>query len=107
MIPTKEVFVFSFLHFQFLQAFACAALGYVLYHVFASGLRSSRRLGSRFGRAFLAASLLLAIIWPMYPICWGLSEGGNVIGVSAEVSGSLVVSEWRRYSCRYTSPYGH
>ncbi|SJX64359.1 related to YRO2-putative membrane protein of unknown function [Sporisorium reilianum f. sp. reilianum] len=64
--------------------FACAALGYVLYHVFASGLRSSRQLGHGFGRAFMAASTLLAIIWPMYAVCWALSEGGNVIGVSEE-----------------------
>ncbi|SPO27975.1 related to YRO2 - strong similarity to HSP30 heat shock protein Yro1p [Ustilago trichophora] len=65
-------------------AFACAALGYVLYQVFASGLRSARRLGRGFDRAFLAAATLLAFIWPMYPICWALCEGGNVIGVSEE-----------------------
>ncbi|GAK68506.1 family A G protein-coupled receptor-like protein [Moesziomyces antarcticus] len=64
--------------------FACAALGYVLYHVFASGLRSARRLGGGFGRAYLTCASLLAVIWPMYAICWGLSEGGNVIGVSEE-----------------------
>ncbi|GAC98235.1 hypothetical protein PHSY_005824 [Pseudozyma hubeiensis SY62] len=64
--------------------FACAALGYVLYHVFASGLRSARRLGKDFGRTYLYASVLLGIIWPMYAVCWGLSEGGNVIGISAE-----------------------
>ncbi|GAC75859.1 hypothetical protein PANT_18d00103 [Moesziomyces antarcticus T-34] len=65
--------------------FACAALGYVLYHVFAMGLRSARRLGGGFGRAYLTGASLLAVIWPMYAICWGLSEGGNVIGVSEEV----------------------
>ncbi|SOV10009.1 related to YRO2 - strong similarity to HSP30 heat shock protein Yro1p [Ustilago sp. UG-2017a] len=64
--------------------FACAALAYVLYQIFASGLRSARRLGGGFGRAFLTASTLLAIIWPMYAICWALSEGGNAIGVSEE-----------------------
>ncbi|SNX86346.1 related to YRO2 - strong similarity to HSP30 heat shock protein Yro1p [Melanopsichium pennsylvanicum] len=64
--------------------FACAALGYVLYHVFASGLRSARRLGGGFERAFLSGSILLAFIWPLYPVCWALSEGGNVIGVSSE-----------------------
>ena len=74
-----------------IQVFACAALGYVLYQVFASGLRSARRLGTGFGKAFLAGATLLAIIWPMYPVCWALSEGGNVIGVSEEVSPTILL----------------
>ncbi|EST09087.1 Rhodopsin, archaeal/bacterial/fungal [Kalmanozyma brasiliensis GHG001] len=65
-------------------AFGCAALGYVLYHVFASGLRSARRLDHGFGRAFLAGATLLGVVWPLYALCWALTHGGNVIGVSAE-----------------------
>ena len=58
-----------------------AALVYVLV-TFVRGIRravSGYTASYTFGIAWLTGLFLL------YPICWGVSEGGNVIGVNAEV----------------------
>ncbi|KAN0062043.1 hypothetical protein ACQY0O_006038 [Thecaphora frezii] len=63
----------------------CAALGYVLYSLFVPGLRSSGRFGAGYRTAYLGGVSYLGLLWLLYPVCWGLSEGGNVIRPSSEM----------------------
>lgn len=65
-------------------AFGCAALLGVLYHVFVTGRKHARPLGSDVGRAYTVGAGILLLTWILYPIAWGLSEGGNVIAVDSE-----------------------
>ncbi|SPO39089.1 related to YRO2 - putative plasma membrane protein, transcriptionally regulated by Haa1p [Pseudozyma flocculosa] len=63
---------------------ACAALFYVLYSLFGPGVRGAGQYGSAFRNAYVAGISYLGFLFLLYPISWGLSEGGNVIGVSSE-----------------------
>ncbi|KAK9327683.1 hypothetical protein V1520DRAFT_328941 [Lipomyces starkeyi] len=54
------------------------------YHFFGPGLISSRRLHADTHAPFLIGAGAIAFIWSLYPICWGLSEGGNVISPTSE-----------------------
>jgi len=52
------------------------------YSLLFSGLRSRLLAHKRFyGRG----AGYISVIWLLYPICWGLSEGGNVITVDHEM----------------------
>ncbi|EPQ26327.1 uncharacterized protein PFL1_05976 [Pseudozyma flocculosa PF-1] len=64
---------------------ACAALFYVLYSLFGPGVRGAGQYGSAFRNAYVAGISYLGFLFLLYPISWGLSEGGNVIGVSSEM----------------------
>lgn len=41
-------------------------------------------LGREVHRTFLASSSWILLLWMSYPVCWGLSEGGNVISPDSE-----------------------
>jgi len=41
-------------------------------------------MGKDVGRAFLYCGSLTAFLWMLYPIAWGLCEGGNVISPDSE-----------------------
>ena len=47
------------------------------------GLRS--RLLSSHKTMYATAAGYTCFIWMLYPVCWGLSEGGNVISVDSEM----------------------
>ncbi|KAF2103973.1 family A G protein-coupled receptor-like protein [Rhizodiscina lignyota] len=65
-------------------AFGCAALFYILYQLVWEGRRHANALGNDVGRVFLASGSVILITWICYPICWGVSEGGNVIAPDSE-----------------------
>jgi len=65
--------------------FAVAALFYIWYHVAFPSRGSAKFLGSGVGGGFRTHSLGLMFVWGLYPICWGLSEGGNVISSNGEM----------------------
>ena len=46
--------------------------------------RNAARLGKDVNRAFLMCGSLTAFLWILYPIAWGLCEGGNVISSDSE-----------------------
>jgi len=60
------------------------AMIYVLYILIWDARRQANALGSDVGRTFLICGTLTSFLWTLYPIAWGLSEGGNVIGSNAE-----------------------
>ncbi|KAF2679435.1 family A G protein-coupled receptor-like protein [Lentithecium fluviatile CBS 122367] len=65
-------------------AFGCFALIYITYHLVWESRRNAARLGTDVNRAFLTCGSLTAFLWILYPIAWGLCEGGNVISPDSE-----------------------
>ncbi|KAG8624400.1 hypothetical protein KVT40_007467 [Elsinoe batatas] len=65
-------------------AFGCAALFYVLYALVWEGRNHANAMGKDVGRTFLICGALTSFLWTLYPIAWGLSEGGNVINANSE-----------------------
>lgn len=64
--------------------FAMFALFYILYHLVWEARRHASALGSDVGRVFLMCGSLTAFLWLLYPVAWGLCEGGNVISSDSE-----------------------
>ncbi|KAK9492335.1 hypothetical protein V1508DRAFT_160626 [Lipomyces doorenjongii] len=64
--------------------FGVSAWIIICYHFFGPGLISSRNLHADIRAPFLIGAGAIAFIWSLYPICWGLSEGGNVISPTSE-----------------------
>lgn len=63
--------------------FALFALFYILY-ILSVARRYARTLGPVPAKTFTMCAALLALLWLLYPVCWGLSEGGNVIHPDSE-----------------------
>ncbi|KAF2158968.1 hypothetical protein M409DRAFT_71376 [Zasmidium cellare ATCC 36951] len=60
-------------------AFGCFAMFGVFYELAIVGRASAARLGRDVHRVFMLCGVLTLFIWLLYPIAWGLCEGGNVI----------------------------
>ncbi|KAF2704042.1 putative opsin-like protein [Pleomassaria siparia CBS 279.74] len=65
-------------------AFGCAALFYILYQLVWSARRHAAVLGSDVKQVFFMCGTLTAFLWTLYPVAWGLCEGGNVIAPDSE-----------------------
>ena len=65
--------------------FGTAAFLYVVYSLVFVGRTYAAALGPNPSRAFNSCGVLLIGVWFLYPIAWGLSEGGNVIHPDSEV----------------------
>lgn len=65
-------------------AFGCAALLYILYQLVWESRRHASALGSDVGKVFLTCGSLTSLLWILYPIAWGVCEGGNVIAPDSE-----------------------
>ncbi|KIJ31305.1 hypothetical protein M422DRAFT_214410 [Sphaerobolus stellatus SS14] len=66
-------------------AFSLAALVYVWACVWAQGPSAAGFLGSDVKVHFLRCAGYLMFLWFLYPICWALSEGANVISPTSEM----------------------
>ena len=64
--------------------FGVAAYCFVAYTVVFEGLAYARGLGADISRNYLIGSVWVATIWLLYPIAFGVSEGGNVIAPTSE-----------------------
>jgi len=68
--------------------FAMLALFFVFYQVSFVGARHAKAVrssnGANIGRSYLMAASWTMALWFLYPIAWGLSEGGNVISGDSE-----------------------
>ncbi|KAK3694136.1 bacteriorhodopsin [Podospora appendiculata] len=65
--------------------FATASLFFVAWQVLWAGRKHAAALGSRtVYRAYLTAAALLLVPWLLYPVAWGLAEGGNIIHPDSE-----------------------
>jgi bacteriorhodopsin len=65
-------------------AFGCAALFYIIYHLAWESRKHARKFGRDVERCFLMCGSLTAFLWILYPVAWGVSEGGNVIAPDSE-----------------------
>jgi bacteriorhodopsin len=65
-------------------AFGCAALFYIVYMLAWEARRHANAMGKDVGRAFLYCGALTTFLWMLYPIAWGLCEGGNLIAPDSE-----------------------
>jgi bacteriorhodopsin len=65
--------------------FAVLAGLFIAYHVIFPSTAATDFLGSGIASGFRRHSIVLMFIWMLYPICWGLSEGGNVISPTGEM----------------------
>ncbi|TPX09700.1 uncharacterized protein E0L32_009039 [Thyridium curvatum] len=64
--------------------FGTVALFFVAYQIVIVGLRHANVLGGAPKRTFLMCGVWTLFLWFLYPIAWGLSEGGNVIHPDSE-----------------------
>jgi bacteriorhodopsin len=62
----------------------CVALCYILYQLVWEARRHTAVLGSDVQKVYFYCGTLTAVLWTLYPIAWGLSEGGNVIAPDSE-----------------------
>lgn len=65
-------------------AFGCAAFLWVAYTVTYSGRRYASVLGNDISKVYTMCGVWTIFLWFLYPIAWGLSEGGNVISPDSE-----------------------
>jgi bacteriorhodopsin len=65
--------------------FSVAGLVYVWWALLGPARTSAKVIGSDYHSAFGVGAGILSFIWLLYPICWGLSEGGNVITPTSEM----------------------
>jgi len=64
--------------------FGCGALVYIVYQLAWEARRHASALGQDVGRTFLMCGSLTTLLWILYPIAWGVCEGGNVISPNSE-----------------------
>jgi len=64
--------------------FGMFALFFVAYNLVIVGLSHSKRLSPRAHKTYLYCGALTIFLWFLYPIAWGLAEGGNVISPDSE-----------------------
>lgn len=64
--------------------FGCVALFYILYMLIFEARTHANHLGADVGKVFLLCGSLTSLLWTLYPIAWGVCEGGNVISPDSE-----------------------
>jgi len=65
-------------------AFGCAALLAIFYELAGSGRKHARALGSDVYRVYMGCGVVTLFVWLLYPVAWGVCEGGNVIAPDSE-----------------------
>lgn len=60
------------------------AFFYVVYSLVFDGYRHARVLGGRVKNTYFFCGVVTIGVWFLYPVAWGLSEGGNVIHPDSE-----------------------
>lgn len=64
--------------------FGMMAFFFVAYNVVFVARRHAFALGTEIHRTYLICGVWTIFLWFLYPIAWGLSEGGNVISADSE-----------------------
>ncbi|KAL8796820.1 MAG: hypothetical protein Q9195_000903 [Heterodermia aff. obscurata] len=64
--------------------FGCAALSVVAWTLTITARKHATALGGDVSRVYLICGCLTIFLWFLYPIAWGLCEGGNVIAPDSE-----------------------
>ncbi|EGG00632.1 uncharacterized protein MELLADRAFT_39586 [Melampsora larici-populina 98AG31] len=66
-------------------AFGCLAMLYVFWTLIGPARLAAKALGDDNHQAYIKGALSLSFLWMLYPIAWGLCDGGNVISVNGEM----------------------
>lgn len=64
--------------------FGCVAFFFVAYTVVFEGRAHARALGQDIAKVYTVCGVWTIFLWFLYPIAWGVSEGGNVIPSDSE-----------------------
>lgn len=64
--------------------FGMFAFFFVVYELLIDARRHANALGGAVQSTFMRCGVLTIVLWFLYPIAWGLSEGGNVIHPDSE-----------------------
>lgn len=64
--------------------FGCVAFFFVAYTVVIEGRTHARALGNDIAKTYTLCGVWTIALWFLYPIAWGVSEGGNVIPSDSE-----------------------
>ena len=64
--------------------FGCVAFFFVAYTVVFEGRAHARALGNDIAKTYTLCGIWTIGLWFLYPIAWGVSEGGNVIPSDSE-----------------------
>ncbi|KAI1309907.1 bacteriorhodopsin [Xylaria venustula] len=64
--------------------FGMAALFFIAYELLFDARRHANALGGDPKKTFWLCGIWLLLLWFLYPVAWGLSEGGNVIHPDSE-----------------------
>ena len=64
---------------------ACVAMLYVFWTLLFPARVNAKALGAQAHRVYTSSALVLAVLWLLYPVAWGLADGGNVITTDGEM----------------------
>lgn len=64
--------------------FAMFALFGIAWNIMVVARKHAAVIGSDVSRVFLMCGVLTTFLWFLYPVAWGVSEGGNVIAPDSE-----------------------
>lgn len=67
-------------------AMACIFYLYIVYALVIAGRTSAAARGQKVSKLFDSVALFTLILWTMYPIAWGLSEGSGLLDVDQEIA---------------------
>lgn len=65
--------------------FGCIAMFLVFYDLYFVGWSSAKKLDPSLGRTYITGTAMLSFLWLLYPIAWGLADGGNQISPTGEM----------------------
>jgi hypothetical protein len=74
--------------------FGCVALFYILYVLAWEARKHANAMGKEVGKTFMICGSLTAVLWTLYPIAWGVCEGGNYISPDSEAAFYGVLDVW-------------
>jgi len=65
--------------------FGCAALIYIWGVLLGPARVSAGNISLEARKAYVGSAAFLSFLWMLYPICWGLADGGNILRPSGEM----------------------
>ncbi|PWN27657.1 family A G protein-coupled receptor-like protein, partial [Jaminaea rosea] len=65
--------------------FGCVAMFLVFYDLYFVGWSSAKKLDASLGSTYIRGTAMLTFLWFLYPIAWGLADGGNQISPDGEM----------------------
>jgi bacteriorhodopsin len=57
----------------------------VIWHLALNGGTAARAKGSSLGKFYGSISIYTIVIWLLYPIIWGVADGGRILSVNSEI----------------------